>query len=75
MLQIRKGWTYRNRNCIDLDMHVVAIKYLGLDYFKLEVAWVNRHHPHILIPDNVKLFRKDLKNWTILSPRRPSAHS
>ena len=65
MILIRKGCTYRHVACIDVDMHVLAIKYLGPDYFKLKVCWVYQRNPWMIIdqPGTVKLMRKDLCNW------------
>lgn len=64
-MRIRKGGTYRHISCLDVDMHVLAIKYIGERYFKLKVVWVNRHSPHILIeqPGQVKLMFSDLPKW------------
>lgn len=68
MIAIKRNTTYRHRNCIDVDMHIVRILWFTEDYFKLEVVWVNRHHPEVLIPDKiVRLNRKDLHNWSVVS--------
>lgn len=63
MIRIARSHTYRHRNCTEVDMHVVRLLYFNSDWFRLEVAWVNRHNPLICIPDTVRIWRKDLGNW------------
>lgn len=68
MIQITRGRTYRHTSCLDVDMHIVAIRYLGPDYFKLKVVWVSQRDPNIFWeqPGQVKLYRKHLKNWSLV---------
>ena len=60
---MRKGKTYRHRNCIDMDMWIIKIQYLGPRYMKLKICWVNRFNPNILHPDHVTVQLKDMCNW------------
>jgi hypothetical protein len=67
MLSIRRNCTYRHRRCIDVDMHIVRIEYITPDWFRLDIVWVNRHYPNIMHPDTVKLMKKDLDNWSLVT--------
>lgn len=64
-MRIAKGAFYRHKCCLDMDIEIVGIKYLGPDYFKLKVNFVaSRDHNYIFWPDaNIKLYRKDLFLW------------
>ncbi len=60
---IRKGGVYRHMSCLDMDLVVLGIGYTGNRYFKLKVAWVNRHNG-FYFPDSEKtLWFKDLWKW------------
>jgi hypothetical protein len=63
MLKISRDRTYRHRNSTEADMRVIRIIALYPDGFRLDVAWINRHMPHVCIPDRVFLKRADLPNW------------
>ena len=61
---IRPNRYYRHLSAIDVDMHVLAIKYAGTRYLKLKVAWVSqRNHELVHSLDSVKLMREDLNMW------------
>lgn len=70
---ISRGKTYRHRSLTEVDMHVVRILWIYPEGFKLDIAWINRHHPEITYPDRVFLKRKDLENWSLVRARSRAA--
>lgn len=66
---MKKHRVYRHRNCIDVDIFVEKLDYVGKDYIKLHVTYVNQRNGSVynLDPDKIKIYRKDLSNWREIS--------
>lgn len=62
---IKKGSTYRVDNMLDVDIHVLAIKYIGKDYLKIKVCFPYRRNPNEIIMDEQihTVTYKNLKRW------------
>ena len=69
MNMLLKNRTYRVENMLDVDIHVLGIKYIDKDYFKIKVCYVYRNNPSEVIMDNgvYKLYFEDFKRWKLLS--------
>ena len=57
------GRTYRHPSCTEVDLHIVQVTALNYDSCTLLVAWINRHHPHILYEDEVTVKYADMPKW------------
>jgi len=63
-----KNRTYRCASMLDVDIHVLAIKYIGKDYIKMRVCFPYRHNPDMVIMDAQihKVPFAAIKKWTLL---------
>ena len=67
MSAVRRGRTFRHGAMLDLDMHVLRIENITDDEYWLEVMYVYRRDPNMLIgPDRVRIKRADWKNWEMI---------
>ena len=61
-----KGCFYRHRNCKDMDIFVVVVKYPDPDAPKLKVLYVsqtNRNHLFWPAAETVTIHREQFGNW------------
>jgi hypothetical protein len=60
-----RGKTYRHMNCLDVDMYVSKVVFVGLYYYKIKVIWLDRNNPDLNYGmDRVRLMRKDVNKWS-----------
>lgn len=62
---MRVGGVYRHSNCLDIDIFVDAITYVGTNYIKLKVTYFDQRSRAIynLDPDKITIYHKDQKKW------------
>lgn len=64
MVRFTKYGRYRHSNCIDTDIIIEKIQYLGPNYIKLKVYWVLQRNPEFIITDDRITIRKEsYKHW------------
>lgn len=59
---MRGGHRYRHDHCLDIDIDVVKVSYVGPTYLKLRVLYWHRtlRAPISFEPETVKIMRRDL---------------
>lgn len=62
---MRNQSKWRHLSCIDIDIYIQKISYVGKDYIKLKVNYINRHNDIVYNyqPELVKIYKKDLYLW------------
>lgn len=70
---MRAGCLYRHPRCLDIDLEIVKIQYLGPDYIKARVRYWHRTGKYFisLTPETVKIQRVDLPKWREVADRVP----
>lgn len=67
MCMFRKHGRYRHINTLDVDLYVHKIGYVGPNYLKLRVSYVNRHNGIVYGMETVKILREQIKYWSEVS--------
>lgn len=62
---MRAGQLYRHPHCLDVDIEVVKIQYVGTDYVRARVRYWHRADRSVVsvLPETVTILRRDLRRW------------
>lgn len=63
---MRQGFKYRHKNCLDMDMLVVNVNFIGKVYITVEVMYLSQHNPSLLYypeSETIRLYNRNLKDW------------
>jgi len=61
---------WRHKDCLDMDLEIDRIRYVGLKYIVANVSYLNRNWSNgdflIIRQKNVKIYKKDWPRWVRL---------
>lgn len=60
------GGRYRHDRCLDVDIEILKIQYLGPEYIKAKVAYLNRNWQNgnfVIDIDNVTIENEQYEYW------------
>lgn len=59
---------WRHRNCLDIDIFILKVKYNGPLYVKVKILYWNRHSHAFcaLEPEVVKIYREEFPKWHLV---------
>ena len=64
----KKGDRWRHVNSLDIDIIVTNVSYVGPEYVKLKVLYLNRNYNSIIFPkaETVQIKREDFPKWELI---------
>lgn len=70
-LRFTRGALYRHRSCLDIDILIANICFVGPKYAVVKVFYILQRNEGILNPEpqTVRIQKKDWPNWTRIEPR------
>lgn len=59
----RSNRRYRHKSCLDIDIRVTKITWIGPDYWRMQAYYINRWGNYIICPDNLKIRKDHFHLW------------
>jgi hypothetical protein len=64
-----KGFKYRHKNCLDMDMFILSVKYSGTTRTLCQVAYVAQTNSRVFGAEFIWLENKHCADWRYVSDR------